>query len=97
MNTNNVAWLMDWYNDKCDGIWEHLFGIKIDSVDNPGWSITIDLDDTYFSELPWKYYETNDNDWYGYKIENRKFVASGDPLKLDLLIGIFKSLILKQD
>lgn len=97
MNTNNVAWLMKWYNDKCDGNWEHLFGIKIDSIDNPGWSITIDLDDTNVAELSWIYYETNDNDWYGYKIEDRKFVASGDPFKLDYLIGIFKSFIIKPE
>lgn len=35
--------LEDWYQSNCDGDWEHGFGVTIESLDNPGWSLTADL------------------------------------------------------
>lgn len=37
------TWLQDWYIQNCDGDWEHCYGIKIETLDNPGWCIDIDL------------------------------------------------------
>lgn len=34
-------WLQEWYIQNCDGDWEHCYGIKIGTLDNPGWSIDI--------------------------------------------------------
>lgn len=39
-------WITEWYLSHCDGDWEHQRGIKIDTLDNPGWSVVIDLIDT---------------------------------------------------
>jgi len=39
-----------WFADQCDGEWEHSHGITIGTVDNPGWSIEIDLDETSLSD-----------------------------------------------
>ena len=41
-----LCWLQNWYHSNCDGGWEHLYGVKIDTLDNPGWSVAIDLEDT---------------------------------------------------
>ena len=35
-----------WYADQCDGEWEHAHGISIQTCDNPGWWVTIDLTGT---------------------------------------------------
>lgn len=35
-----------WYAEQCDGEWEHEFGIKIQTLDNPGWLIQVDLSGT---------------------------------------------------
>ena len=43
---NNFLWLQQWYYGHCNGDWEHGSGIHIDTLDNPGWSITINLEDT---------------------------------------------------
>lgn len=45
MNTLEV--ICNWFSSQCDGDWEHEYGIKIETVDNPGWVITIDI--TYTS------------------------------------------------
>jgi hypothetical protein len=36
----------DWYRSQCNDTWEHQYGIRIDSLDNPGWSVTISLTGT---------------------------------------------------
>ncbi len=31
-----LTWVQRWYLDQCDGEWEHEWGVKIDTLDNPG-------------------------------------------------------------
>ena len=38
--------LQQWYQAQCNGDWEHGCGIKIDTLDNPGWRLTIHLTGT---------------------------------------------------
>jgi hypothetical protein len=35
--------LQEWYKSQCDDNWEHRYGIKIETCDNPGWWVKIDL------------------------------------------------------
>ena len=41
-----LEWLEQWYEKTCDGDWEHIYGISIDTLDNPGWRVRIDLRET---------------------------------------------------
>jgi hypothetical protein len=41
MSGDIVSWLERWYTDHCDGEWEHTYGVTIDTLDNPGWTIAI--------------------------------------------------------
>lgn len=96
MIKDNLTWLMEWYADQCNDDWEHSYGIKIDTLDNPGWSVTIDLEGTNFNQIndrAWQLVEHNDKNWYGYKIEDGRFEASGDPFKLDYLIQLFREVV----
>ena len=40
---NILARLQTWYARQCNGEWEHSFGINIQSCDNPGWWVKINL------------------------------------------------------
>jgi hypothetical protein len=40
---NALPLLQQWYLKQCDGEWEHRCGVKIESCDNPGWWVKIDL------------------------------------------------------
>ena len=51
--------LMEWYAAQCDGSWEHDYGIKIDTLDNPGWYLEIDLTDTPLQDVPFEKSKTN--------------------------------------
>lgn len=46
MSESALGFLQRWYESQCDTEWEHEFGVKIDTLDNPGWLVTVDLVDT---------------------------------------------------
>ena len=92
MNSNVIHDLQDWYLAQCDDDWEHQFGIKIDTLDNPGWSISINLEDTMleacsFQETKWN---TDELDWGHCKIVDRVFKGYGGPKNLHDLISVFR-------
>ena len=41
---NSLEWLQSWYAAQCNDTWEHDHGITIDTLDNPGWHVRIDVD-----------------------------------------------------
>ena len=94
---NIINWIEDWYRINCDGDWEHNYGIKIDTIDNPGWSVIIDLNETRHQDLNIKkvFYEKDKNDWYTYSIEDGKYKAFGSSQKLEFLLKVFQEIITK--
>jgi hypothetical protein len=83
--------LEKWYSSHCNGDWEHQYGIKISTLDNPGWRITIDLTGTKGENkiLDRMKLEMTGNDWLQYWVENRKFNAACGPKNLSETIDIF--------
>ena len=89
-----LDWLTDWYASNCNQDWEHTYGISIATLDNPGWSIEIDLIDTQLegrqlSEISMK---NSDIDWYNISSTGKRFTGYGDGKKLNLLILKLKPL-----
>jgi hypothetical protein len=84
--------LQQWYAQQCDGEWEHSFGIKIETLDNPGWTVMIDLQGTAVEDRPFKEvfedYE-NETNWLTCKVERKVFVGSAGPLRLADIITCF--------
>ena len=46
MSEEVLSALSQWYARHCNGDWEHHRGITIESCDNPGWWVKIDLEGT---------------------------------------------------
>lgn len=88
-----------WYASNCDGDWEHSNGITIETLDNPGWSVAINLEDTDLAEAVLIKpdvvigQKVEQNDWVQCWIENKTFYGIGDPLKLSLIVSQFVKLI----
>ena len=91
-----LNWLMDWYLNNCNSDWEHSYGISIETLDNPGWSIKIDLAETPLEKMSIKYSlkTIGKDEWIGYKVENQTFDGSCSPLQLENLISIFKAVVM---
>ncbi len=86
-----ISWLQEWYKDKCDGDWEHLFGVDIWLKDNLKWEVLIDLEGTYLEDTSFDevVYDTNEIECF---IENNKFKAYGELFKLNEILYVFKDL-----
>lgn len=50
VDTDLMKRLQDWYASQCNGDWEHTYGISLSTLDNPGWSLKVDLTNTYLSD-----------------------------------------------
>ena len=89
---NELSWLQSWYVEQCDGRWEHSYGVQIGSLDNPGWSLDIDLAETTLEHLVRSrhFEERSENDWVSYEIKEGKFIGHGGPTNLDEIIGVFR-------
>jgi hypothetical protein len=76
---NNIQKLQQWYRKQCDGSWEHQYGVSIDTLDNPGWTVAIDLVDTDLQsmQLPLIVEERHEDDWLQCKIDDGKFIGVG--------------------
>lgn len=82
--------IQDWYRNNCDGDWEHDFGIQIRTIDNPGWSVEIRLEDTALENAKYNYkYDNCDRDWIFIEVKDGKFIGAGDPNKLNEIFRIF--------
>lgn len=91
MNINIIAEVQKWYASNCDGEWEEDYGIKIETMDNPGWSVSIDLYDTNLEDK--KFDEINKHDseklWIDCRVEDNIFKGFCDPSKLKEILTIF--------
>jgi Immunity protein 53 len=87
----SIKHLEAWFVNQCDSKWEHEFGIKIESLDNPGWWIEIDLVGTNLQDRQFFNQEVHrsENDWYECRVQNKKFIGTGDPTKLHVLLQEF--------
>lgn len=98
MNNRNVSlleWLMVWYRSMCDGDWEHQNGIRISTIDNPGWSLDVDLSNTYLAgiSMPPKMIERSDSDWLFVEIEDDTFRARGGIENLSEMMDTFVAFV----
>lgn len=89
--SNVLTELQQWYASNCNGDWEHGDGVKIETLDNPGWHLKIELEETNLQNCSFISIDidNNENDWYICKVDKNKFEAFGDPTKLTKLIEIF--------
>lgn len=98
MTTENEAilnWLEAWYASVCDGQWEHMYGITIDTLDNPGWRVKIDLRETRYEDmkLPKVIQDHGEHDWLFCSIKDGAFQGAGDAAKLGQILHIFRECI----
>jgi hypothetical protein len=92
--TEPLVWLQHWYASQCDGDWEHQFGVKIDTLDNPGWKLDVDLAGTELEHVPFTQQEfqlSEDFNWWVCKVEDGKFKGRCSIENLITVIGVFRS------
>lgn len=89
---------MAWYRSQCDGDWEHQNGVRIGTLDNPGWSIDVDLAGTRQAgkSLPQKMTERSQDDWIFVEVKDDVFRARGGPGNLLEMLELFAAFLKDQ-
>jgi immunity protein 53 of polymorphic toxin system len=99
---DELEWLQRWYESRCDGEWEHERGVAIESCDNPGWWVRIDIDkeparpggDVVLETLGDPPSEKNGNvgskRWMLCQVRGDKFDGAGDATQLSNIIRCFR-------
>lgn len=89
---NLLLWLQNWYESQCDGDWEHQYGVKIGTLDNPGWTVDISLEGTEMEDRAFidMRRDISENDWIICRVRDRVFQASGGPRNLEDILRVFK-------
>jgi hypothetical protein len=83
--------LQRWFKSQCDGDWEHGMGIVIRTLDNPGWSVKIDLEGCDLEE---KMYESivirrSEQDWIFTSRKDYEFTISCSIANIDEALTLF--------
>ena len=80
-----------WYLARCDDDWEHQYGVRIDTLDNPGWTVEIDLLGTPLAKVNFSSVnvERSEHDWVQCSVEDGKFKGAGGPENLGEILRIF--------
>ena len=83
--------LQNWYQAHCNGAWEHKAGVTIETLDNPGWSVRIQLAGTSlegreFTEISDM---DPDSDWIRCWLEDSSFLGVGGPRQLERILTTF--------
>lgn len=92
MNDSALIWLQQWQYSHCNGDWEHDIGIRIETLDNPGWSVSVNLEGT---ELEARGFdpisvERSDNDWITCRVCEQTFEGFCGPMNLIEILNTFR-------
>jgi Immunity protein 53 len=86
-----------WYKSQCDGVWEHSYGVSIESCDNPGWWVKINLTGTSLEHLQFTEIAEGvdtqrlavEAQWLNCRVENNTWHGAGDETKLERILEVF--------
>jgi hypothetical protein len=84
--------LQRWYGAMCNDCWEHTYGIQIANIDNPGWSLTVELMDTYLFGLDFNevsIQREDEGNWLICQVKEGTFCAYGGVGNLGEMINVF--------
>jgi hypothetical protein len=91
--------LEEWYQRQCDGQWEHDHGLSVQSTDNPGWWVKVDVKGTSLATLPFERVAENvdaegwqrGGRWLDCRVRDGIWSGAGDEAKLERIVEIFLS------
>ncbi|MEU0544681.1 immunity 53 family protein [Nocardia sp. NPDC005978] len=87
-----LDWLQSWYAAQCDGDWEHGWGVRIETLDNPGWLVEINLEQTDLEDqkYPRQQIDRSEHDWVHAWTAGQTFRLACGPRNLTEALALFR-------
>ena len=92
-SVDTLLWLQSWFSEHCVGDWQHFYGIKIETLDNPGWHVSIDLRETPLEGRPFQEVGRDlpgGAGWLRCAVADQTFAAYCSPNHLSTVLEIFR-------
>lgn len=92
MGTNDVVkCLEEWHLAECNDDWEHSYGVTIETLDNPGWIVKIELRETAWEnlEVALRITQRFPCDWVQVEVKDSRFTGCGGAKNLTEIIEKF--------
>jgi hypothetical protein len=72
-----LSFMTGWFADHCDGDWEHDLGIRLATLDNPGWALDVSIGDTELAgaATEWHRNDKSDLEWLHWRSTGEMFEA----------------------
>ena len=94
---STIERLQSWYTRQCDGEWEHSAGVVIESCDNPGWWVKINLLGTRLESCAFRELAEGVDgqrfalgpQWLSCRVDAGTWHGAGDETKLERILEIF--------
>ena len=89
----NLEWLQRWYLAQCNGEWERVRGVTMETLETPGWFVTIDVAETKWegSAFATMHVERSKTDWLHCTVVEGQFRGEGDAGKLEAILAVFRN------
>ncbi len=96
---NDLEWLQCYFSECCNGDWEHTYQIKIQTLDNPGWSVEIALEDTVLEDMSLQEVsiQRSASDWLLCRVEDKVFRGGGGIGNLVEILKVFRDWVKTND
>jgi hypothetical protein len=93
--TEEIQWLSEWFSSHCDGDWEHESGVRLETLDNPGWRLRVDIVGTGVDGrvLPRSKVDLGAGRWLWTSADGESFEASCDARSLRELVAAFRRFV----
>jgi hypothetical protein len=87
-----LEFLQSWYLAQTNGEWEHVRGVTIETLNNTGWMVTVDLIETPLEDraMPPIRQDRSARDWLVCRVERNQFRGEGDAQKLGTILEVFQ-------
>jgi hypothetical protein len=107
MSEQSVCYLSrleEWYSHRCDGSWEQRYGVSVESSDNPGWILRIDVPEIpsvyskQFENVAWDGSLPPNQHWIVCEVTDGQFRGAGWSIRavLEVFFDWFEELRRKQ-
>ena len=94
-----LTWLQDWYGARLrDG--QYASRVRITTLDNPGWEVSIDLSDTDLASSDFSPIDDHPPtrlDWFEAKVSRNVYRADSGPLGLGRCLEEFRQWVQQQE
>lgn len=96
-STVDFATLNAWYRSQCNDEWEHQHGVRLETLDNPGWLLIVDLIHTDLQGRPMDEIvegctssgEPVSPRWIHFTVKDNQFRGACDPTQVERLFWVF--------